>query len=132
VRFVADQQAAADVGAERGNLIDLLEQRLRIDHHAVADHAGDAGMEDARRDQVEDELLAVDIHGVAGVVPALITRHRGEVRGEHVNDLALALISPLRSQDGNIGLRHSALWYRTASKITKRPRPDRRKPRLVK
>ena len=42
----------------RAELVDLLEQRLRIDDHAVADDAGDAGMQDARRDQVQDELRA--------------------------------------------------------------------------
>ena len=58
VRLVADQQPAVDVDAERAELVDLLEQRLRIDDDAVADDAGDAGMQDAGRDQVQDELLA--------------------------------------------------------------------------
>ena len=55
-------------------LVDLGEQRLRIDDHAVADDAGDAGMQDAGRNQPQDELLAVDVDGVPGVVSALIPR----------------------------------------------------------
>ena len=42
VRLVADEQPVADVDAGRGQLVDLGEQRLRIDHDAVADDAGDA------------------------------------------------------------------------------------------
>ena len=56
----------------RGQLVDLGEQRLRIDDDAVADDAGDAVVQDARRDQVQHELLAVDVDRVAGVVPALV------------------------------------------------------------
>ena len=43
VRLVADQHAVADVDAVPRQLVDLGEQRLRIDDDAVADDAGDAG-----------------------------------------------------------------------------------------
>ena len=56
VRLVADHQAVADVDAGRLELVDLREQRLRIDDHAVADHAGDALVKDAGRQQAQDEL----------------------------------------------------------------------------
>ena len=56
VRLVADEQPVADVDAEPRQLVDLGEQRLRIDDHAVADDAGDAGVQDARRDQAQHEL----------------------------------------------------------------------------
>ena len=59
------------------------------------------------RNQVQDEFLALHVHGVAGVVAALVSRHRREVRRQHVDDLPLALVAPLRTQNGDVRLRHS-------------------------
>ena len=47
----------ADVDAEPRQFVELGEQRLRIDDDAVADDADDAGVQDAGRNQVQDELL---------------------------------------------------------------------------
>ena len=58
VRLLADEQPPVDLDAHPRQLVDLLEQRLRIDDDAVADDAGDAGMQDAGRDQMQDELRA--------------------------------------------------------------------------
>ncbi len=73
-------------------------QRLRIDHHAVADDADDAGMQNAGRDQPEDELRPVDVDGVAGVVAALIPRDDVEARRQQIDDLAFAFVAPLRAE----------------------------------
>ena len=94
--------------AQARQLVDFLEQRLRVDDDAVADDARDARMQDARRDEVQHELRAVHVDGVPGVVPALVARHRREMRRQHVDDLALAFVSPLRAEHGDIGLHHSA------------------------
>ena len=94
----------------RGQLVDLGEQRLRIDDHAVADDADDAVVQDAGRDQVQHELLAVHVHGVAGVVAALIARDDREVRRQQVDDLALAFVAPLRAENRDV---HSLLLYST-------------------
>ena len=102
VRLVADQQPVADVDAELRQLLDLLEQRLGIDHHAVADHALDAVMQDARGNQVQDELLAIHVHGMAGVVSALIPRHQRKVWRHQVDDLALTFVAELRAQDHDV------------------------------
>jgi hypothetical protein len=75
VGLVADEQPAGHVDAERLDLIDLRKERVRIDDDAVADDAGDARMQDARRNQVQDEFLAADVHRMAGVVSALIPRN---------------------------------------------------------
>ena len=48
-----------------------VEQRVRRQHDAVADVAGDVRAQDARRDQVKHGLLAADDERVAGVVAAL-------------------------------------------------------------
>ncbi len=54
-------------------------------------------MQRARRHQPQDEFLAVHDQRMGGVVAALEAHHHVGVLGEQVNDLALALISPLRT-----------------------------------
>src|SRR4029079_18139828 len=98
VRLVADEQAIADVDAQPGPHVDLGEQRRRVDDHAVADDAGDAVVQDAGRDEVQDVLLAAHVDGVAGVVTALIAGHHVEPRRHQIDDLALAFIAPLGAQ----------------------------------
>ena len=49
---------AADVDAPRAQRVELVDQHLRVDHHAVADHAALARIQDARGDQVQLPLLA--------------------------------------------------------------------------
>ena len=83
-------------------LIYFCEQRLRIDDDAVADDARDAGMQDAGRNQTQDELPAVDVHRVAGVVSALIAGDDRKVRREQVDDLAFAFIAPLRAENREV------------------------------
>ena len=48
---------------------------------------------------MEDEGARRRPDGVARVVAALIARHHVEALGEQVNDLALALVAPLRADD---------------------------------
>ena len=102
VRLLADEQPVADVDAESRQLLDLGEQRLRIDDHAVADDAGDALVQDARRNEVEHELAAADIHGMPRVVPALIAGHDGKMRRHQIDDLALAFVTPLRAENDDV------------------------------
>ena len=56
---VGAHHEAAHVDAAGDQRVELAEQRLRRDHHAVADHRGAAGGQDAARQQVGGELLAV-------------------------------------------------------------------------
>ena len=102
VRLLADQEAIADLDAERAQLVDLREQRLWIDDDTVADDAQHAVVEDAGRNQMEHELLAVDVNGMAGVVAALIAGHHAEMWREQVDDLALAFVPPLRAQNRDV------------------------------
>ena len=96
--LVADVQPAPDVDAGLRQLVDLREECRRIDDDAVADHARDAGMQNAGRQKTQDELAAVRVDGVAGVVAALIARDNREVRRQQIDNLALALVAPLRSK----------------------------------
>jgi hypothetical protein len=104
--FLAHEQTAVHRHAQPAELVHFLEQRLRVDDDAVADDAGDARVQDARRDEVQHELLTVNVNGVPGVVPALVARHRRKMRCQHVDDLPLAFVSPLRAEHGDIGLHH--------------------------
>src|SRR2546423_14549724 len=56
-------------------------------------------MDDAGRDEMQCVRLVADFDGVAGVVTALVARDHVEALGQEVNDLALALIAPLRADD---------------------------------
>ena len=96
---LAEIVQAADVDAAPLEALDLVEQHLRVDHDAVADRAGEAGIEDARRDQVELELLAVAHDRVAGVVAALEADHEVGLLGEQVRDLSLSFVAPLGADD---------------------------------
>jgi hypothetical protein len=79
-------------------LVHFGEQRLRIDDDPIADDAGDARMKDAGRNEPEDELRAADVDGMAGVVSALVTRDKGKMRRQQIDDLAFAFIAPLRAE----------------------------------
>ena len=128
VRVGRDLQAA-DVDAAALQPLDLVEQHLRVDHDAVADRAGLAGIEDPGRDQVELELLAVADDRVAGVVAALEADTRSALLGEQVGDLALALVAPLGADDDYAW--HDAKVRAAAGSARGAARPGRRRSRLV-
>ena len=90
----ADAQVVA-ADAPRSQSLDLAEQDVGVDHDAVADDAGLGLVEDAGRDEVELELLAVAHDRVAGVVAALVAHHHVGLLGEQVGDLAFAFVAPL-------------------------------------
>ena len=95
MRALADVQATRHVDAVSNQPIDLAEQFLGIEHHAVANGAPHTGVHDAARDLVQDDFLVADVHRVSGIRPALIAHHPIGTLGEHVHQLALALITPL-------------------------------------
>ena len=102
VRAIGHEQAAADVDPGGAEFVDLVEERLQVDDHTVPDHARDAGVQDAGGNEAQDELAAARVNGVARVVPALIARHDREPLREQIHDLALALVSPLCADNGDV------------------------------
>ena len=98
-RAVGEQQVLADLDAGRPQCVDLRQQRLEVHDDAGPDDAG-AAADDSRREQVEREVLVAELDGVAGVVAAVIARHDVEAVRQEVDELALALVSPLPAQDG--------------------------------
>ena len=97
--FVRDEQPPLYVVAQLADRADLLHQRHRVNHNAVADHAGDARVEDATRDEVQDERLGVlafaPADRVAGVGTALVAGDDVDVLAEQVDDFAFAFVAPL-------------------------------------
>jgi hypothetical protein len=79
------------------DLVELVEQHARIHHHAGPDQVHRARLEDPRRHQVQDGLLAVHDQGVPGVVAAVEAHHQIGRERKPVDDLALALVPPLRA-----------------------------------
>jgi hypothetical protein len=113
VRSLGDHQVA--IAAHEALLAeggDLLDQRGGIDHHPLAEHAGDPRAQDPRRDQARDVLLAVDHQRVAGVrAPRPAADHLGVLR-EQVDDLPLPLVPPLGSDhyDDGHGILDFLIW----------------------
>ena len=100
---VADEEIARHLDAQALERIDLFQQGLRIQHQAVSDDPLLAGANDPAWNQCEDKALFADIDSVAGVVAALGTCDDVEAIGDEVDDLAFSLVSPLRTQNDNIG-----------------------------
>src|SRR5262249_47297727 len=98
VRVGRDLQVA-DVDLTLFQPVDLLEQYLRVEHHPVADRAGQSLVEDPRRDQVEFEDVPVPDDRVPGIVATLKTDHQVGPLGEQVDDLSLSFIAPLGAND---------------------------------
>ncbi len=106
MRALADEQAVRHVVSEPAELVDLGEERLRIDDDPVADGARHVRVENSRRQEPQNDLRGADIHRMTGVVPALIARDDGEVRRQQIDDLAFAFISPLRTEYSDVHGRH--------------------------
>src|SRR6266404_3100134 len=99
LRAVRDEKVAIHFHAGSAQGSDFLQEGQRINHHAVADDAGALGPQNASGHELQDELFPVDDDGVSGVMAAGIARHHRKSLSEHVDNLALALIAPLRSDD---------------------------------
>ena len=74
---------------------------LRVDDHAAAHDADNVRAQDAGGDQVQDELAALVLNGVAGVVAALIAGNNVIILAEQVDHAAFALVAPVDTGDGS-------------------------------
>ena len=96
------QVLAADREPLLREALDLGDERMRIEHDAVADDAELAGPHDAGGQKRELVDLAADHEGVAGIVPALEAHDHVGLLGEPVDDLALAFVAPLGAHDDHV------------------------------
>src|SRR5262249_41661441 len=88
MRPVAREKAISDINAVPGELVELREERLRIHDDAVADDADHIRMENARRNEPQHEFRAVDVHGMAGVVAALVSSHDVKPGSKEIDDFS--------------------------------------------
>ena len=75
LRAVGDEKVAVHFHAGSAQGSDFLQERQRIEHHAIADDAGAFGPQNAAGYELQDEFLAVDDDGVSGVVAAGVASH---------------------------------------------------------
>ena len=92
------------VDPARRQLVELVEQHLRVDDAPGPDHRRLA-RDDAARRLPDLERLAAGHDRVARIRPALIAADDVRFLREQVDDLALALVAPLRAHDD--GRRHA-------------------------
>jgi hypothetical protein len=83
-------------------LCHLVAEMPGVEHHAIADDR-QCPAHNARRQQGQLIGLITDHQRMAGIMPALKTDDDISLAGEPVDDLALALIAPLRANHCNIG-----------------------------
>jgi hypothetical protein len=81
----------------------LVEEGLRIEHDAIADHGQLRGPQHAGRQQRQLVGLAVDDKRMAGIVAALEAHDDIGLLRQPVDDLALPFVAPLGADDDNIG-----------------------------
>ena len=96
--------------AALGQLVHLVQERLRINDGTTADEARHARLEDAGRDEVEFEDSVLVDNGMAGIVTALKADDKVGLLGKEVNNASLAFISPLSTD--NRRDRHIHSFYR--------------------
>src|SRR5271165_3357474 len=99
VRAIADEQITVHPHAGGAQSVHFFDEGKRIQYDPVADDTTAAFAQHAARDELEDELLAVDGNRVPGIVAAGITRYKLEPLGQNVNNLAFAFITPLGADD---------------------------------
>ena len=99
---LGNAKAAADIQASAFEFFDFLEQRFGREHDAVADVASDVLVHDPRRDQAQNGLLATDDERVSGIVTTLETHHALRVIGQPIDDLTLAFVAPLGSDNDDV------------------------------
>ncbi len=103
-----DAQPRADADTGRFELADLLQQRRRGQHDAVADEDRHVLVQHARRDQPQHRLAPADDERMPGVVAALKAHDAARAFGQPVDDLAFALVTPLGADDDDV-LAHAFL-----------------------
>ena len=111
------------VGGHRDALFfqlgDLVDERLRIDHHAVADDGELTPAHHAGGQQRQLEGFAVDHQRVAGIVAALEAHDDVGLLGQPVDDLAFAFVAPLGPDYHNI--RHERCFPASARTLSREP-----------
>ena len=89
--------------------VQLGQEHPGVDHHPVADHRRDVGIEDTGGDELQGEGLTVDHHRVPGVVAPLVADDHLHVTGQQIGELSLTLVAPLGPHDHGCGHARSSV-----------------------
>ena len=81
------------------NALQLVYQLGHIQRHAVSDHIGHMGIEDARGEDMQCEAAKIIDNGMPRIGPALKADDHIGLLGQHIGDFALALIAPVGAYD---------------------------------
>ena len=103
----ADAQPLVHRYAALDQRISLGDQRIQRQHDTVTDQALHTVTQNPRGNQVQDGLLTVDDQRVAGVVAALKAHNGRRAIRQEVDNLSLALVTPL-GPDDNYVLTHDS------------------------
>ncbi len=94
---ITDVQPPVHVYSGLGQRLNLIHQRARINYHAHADHRLLLRTKYPARNQLKDVLLFADNYGVPGIVSTGHAHNVVKRPGKIIHYLALALVTPLRS-----------------------------------
>ena len=84
-----------ELHALTADILDLFDDALGVDRHAVADDGHDALEKNTRREQVQSEFSEFVDDGVTGVAAALIAHDDVIVAADEVDHSAFALVAPV-------------------------------------
>ena len=94
---IAHQKIFADFHPETAQTFNLGNKRDRIDHYAVANDADFPAAQNSRGNEMQNVGRAAVNDGVAGVVTALAADNHIGLACQHIDDLALSFVAPLRA-----------------------------------
>ena len=109
-----DEQKVSGLVPASLEIVELGDENARIDDAAGPDRAA-LGGDDPRRDLPDLVGLAGDDDRVAGVRTALVAADEIRLLGEQIDDLSLALVAPLRTDDDSRGHVRQSCTRRGAS-----------------
>src|SRR5688500_11127247 len=90
MRAVAYIEPSRHVHAVGDQLLDLVEQRIRIEHDTVADRAAHARVKDAAWNLMQHERATADRNRMSGIRTPLVSDHPVGALGDDVDELAFA------------------------------------------
>ena len=91
----------------RFKLVDFRKQCGHVDHNTIANDWGDVVVQHATRNELQRILFLTHHHGMASIVPTLVSGNIRMVTRQEVNDFGLAFVPPLSTNyncDGHVTL----------------------------
>ena len=104
LRTRGDEEAAFRLDPGGAESLDLLNEIQGVHHNTIADDANLAIVENSAGDKTQHTLLAFGDNRVTRIGTTLIAHHEIRLIGKNVNNLALAFISPLGTDQNRIHL----------------------------